>query len=135
MNKIYLLVLSLLGACGTTLDVTERGRNDAADPDGLVINARRSYPVKVTSPRKLPITISVNGVAASEAPRVMIIDPWQVMVLNIDRMLFSSGKLKVALDSDQTLTELAITSVSGVPSTVKVIEAAAKARDEMQGDK
>ena len=129
-RSIFIAALCLMSsACGTTLSVGERARNDTSDPAGIVVNTRRMYTATVKTLSK-----DLEAKVAKIGP-FMAVDVLNVLVLNVERMVFSSGKLKLTLDGDETITEASITSETGAASVVNVGKTGVESRNKIVEDK
>lgn len=120
----YLLVLSavyfsmMISGCGTFLAISELDvKKELKNPDGLVINRRGEYTVKVglntlkeiEGKDKVVITNQLDMRNGS----ITGVDHDKVIKLDVNRMPFSDGKLNVKLNEFQLMKEIELTSKTG----------------------
>jgi hypothetical protein len=120
----YLLVLSavyvsmMISGCGTFLAISELDvKKELKNPDGLVINRRGEYTVKVGLNTLKEIEGKDKEVITNQLEMrnrsITGVDHDKVIKLDVNRMPFSDGKLNVKLNDFQLMKEVELTSKTG----------------------
>lgn len=118
MYKIVTLLTGCLAlaGCGTSLCIESSPRGSDASPDGVVVNRRQFYSGKV------------SGRLAGKSTKISFagVDHDDVLIVNISRKPFASGKLTLELDDRQLIRQVGITSetgaVAGANAATEVVE-------------
>ena len=122
MNRRMLCVgsfaLAVMG-CGTDLVVSRVPMPDPGPVPGIVVNRRATY----------EMTVEADALGFKSEPKVVsLVDPHSVLVYNIKRYPFSSGKLSLTLDKNQSPKVVAITSQSGAARSLDAARAPIEAK-------
>jgi hypothetical protein len=109
-----LLVASLSLGCGTfmTIDETDPMKES---PPGIVVNSSTYYLARATLIPGSPLNPGGGSVLLETKGKLRLVDQERLLAINILRMPFASGKLTFALDANQTLKQVGISSATGLP--------------------
>ena len=105
-------MLVTMPACGTFLAVKGTDIATTTKTDGVVVNSRRPYEVRVDIVDSSLQSAFAQSAGASER-RFVGVDHARGLILDVSRMPFASGGLEVKLSDQQVVKEVKLTSETG----------------------
>lgn len=143
MKTLVAMGFLALAGCATDLvvkefdrEVPKEGQKDApisnarGPKDGVVVNQRATY--QCTATTSIPGYLEKKEKDGKPKETKLVgIEHDKVLVINVWRAMFASGKLTIKLDEKEVIKEAGITSQTGATATIKTADSALKTRNEI----